>query len=188
MKQDLQITLAKTKAATTILSQLSSSEKTNVLMSLKKFLQDQKTEIFKANQKDIFAAKNTGKNEAFIDRLTFTDKNFVSMLSQVTQIAHLDDSLGEIMEKRTIADGVLLEKIRVPLGVIGIIYESRPNVTIDVFALCFKTGNACVLKGGSDAIHSNRVLINCIEKALKKHGITSDIIAFLDTTDINVGS
>src|SRR5664279_1243701 len=162
MKQDLQYTLVKTRAATTDLSQLTSTEKTRVLLTLKEILQEQKDEIFKANKKDITAAKIAGKNEAFIDRLTFTEKNFKSMLDQVTQIAQMEDSLGEIMEKRTIADGVLLQKIRVPLGVIGIIYESRPNVTIDVFALCFKSGNACVLKGGSDAIHSNRVLVNCI--------------------------
>lgn len=187
-KLDLPELLKKTKQSTPMLAQLSPAQRNDVLATLIKILKEQKEKIFTENKKDIIQAKKNGKNAAFIDRLSLTDKNFEAMVEQVEQIASSEDLLGETIEKKTIAGGVELKKIRVPLGIIAIIFESRPNVTVDVFALCFKSGNACVLKGGSDAILSNKALINCIWKALDIHGINKDVAVFLDTTDRTVVS
>jgi glutamate-5-semialdehyde dehydrogenase len=108
------------------------------------------------------------------------------MIHQTEAIARSNDPIGEIIEKRVLKNGVLLLKKRVPLGVIGIIYESRPNVTLDVAALCLKSGNACVLKGGSDCLNSNRALVSCIHQALQKTGIPKEAVTFLDTANRSI--
>src|SRR6185503_13228555 len=128
-------------------------------------------------------AQANGRNAAFINRLTFTDKTFDAMLKQVTDIARSKDVLGRILEKKKIAGGVRLEKVSVPLGVLAVIYEARPNVTIDVAALCLMSGNACVLKGGSDALKTNTILVECVHGALKKHDVPMDSVNFLATKD-----
>ena len=186
MKTDLQIILTRTKEATTIFSLLSAEQKKKILFDLADILQKHKETILIENKKDIDQALKNGRSKSFIDRLTLTDKTFSTMLEQVKQIAELPDGLGETIEERTLANGVLLKKIRVPLGVIALIYESRPNITIDAAALCLKSGNAVVLKGGSEALNTNRVLVNCIQQVLKKHNIPEEAITFLDTSDRNV--
>jgi glutamate-5-semialdehyde dehydrogenase len=183
MNQNLQSLLKTIKETTVVLGQLLPAQKKKALLSLKKILQARKVDIFVENKKDIERAGQKGKNAAFVDRLTFTDKIFASMLDSLSEIADLDDPLGEIIEQRIISNGVTFQKVRVPLGVAGIIYESRPNITIEVFALCFKSSNACVLKGGTDAIRSNRILFRCIQKALEENHITKHVVLFLDTTD-----
>src|SRR6266567_6076736 len=127
MKTDLQTILTRTKEATASLPQLSAEKKKKVLLDLIDFLQKQKTGILEANQKDIAQAQKNGRNTAFIDKLTFTEKTFSTMLEQVKQIASLPDDVGETIEERRLANGIDLKKIRVPLGVIALIYESRPN-------------------------------------------------------------
>lgn len=183
MNMDLRKLLSKTKEATRDLALISKEKKKSVLLSLKKILEERKNEVFEENVKDIEAAKKIGRNAAFIDRLSFTDKNFVGMVDSLGDIAKLSSGLGEVIEEREIENGVRLEKIRVPLGVIGIIYESRPNITVEVFALCLMSGNGCVLKGGTDAIRSNRILYKYVQEALEKNGVSKDVVCFLDTTD-----
>lgn len=182
MKFSLLNQLRATKTASTEIALLDVNTKKKIFTNLVQILKSKKEEIFLANRKDIVAAKTNGKNAAFIDRLTFSEKTFASMVQQVEEIAKQEDFLGEVVEEKTITNGVVLQKIRVSLGVIGIIYESRPNITIDVAALCIKSGNAVILRGGSDAIETNTILVACIHDALKKNSVSKDVVGFIQDT------
>jgi len=183
---DLKSLLVKTKDVSVELGKLSVKRKVEVLEELQRVLRRRKRLVLKANGVDVRQAKKNGKSAAFIDRLTFTDKIFEGMVESLGEIARLSDPVGEVIEKRTIENGVRFEKVRVPLGVIGIIYESRPNLTVEVFALCFKSGNCSVLKGGSDAINSNRILFECVQEALRKFKIDENVVLFVDSTERSV--
>jgi glutamate-5-semialdehyde dehydrogenase len=175
--------LAATKKSALYLATLALKERQAILLSLAALLAKEKKNILAANKKDVLAAKRNKKNAAFVNRLAFTPASFDSMVSQVKDIAKAKEVLGTVLEKKIIAGGVKLTKVSVPLGVIGIIYESRPNVTIDVAALCLMSGNACVLKGGSDAIHTNTILAGLVQRVLRTHKVPSAAVYFIESTD-----
>lgn len=171
------------KAAKYELQKLNAAKKNEALAEVSKVLLDNKERILLENAHDIAEANSKGLSIALIDRLRLTDERIAAMAEGLSQIAHLPDPIGEVMERIERPNGLQIEKCRVPLGVIGIIYEARPNVTVDAFGLCFKSGNAVILKGGSDAIHSNTVIASCIRQALQNCGITKDALCFVEATD-----
>ena len=133
-----------------------------------------------ANAEDVKAAKENGREAPFIDRLTLTDSRIATMIDGLKQVAALGDPVGEVVEERVLPNGLNLKRVRVPLGGIGIIYEARPNVTVDAAALCLKSGNAVVLRGGKDALNSNRVLYEIMRGAVEQAGGNGDVIGFID--------
>ena len=139
--------------------------------------------ILTENKKDVLAAKQAGLSEAMIDRLCLTDKRIKAMADGVRQIIHLADPVGEIIHGHTRPNGLQIKKIRTPIGVIVIIYESRPNVTADAAALCLKAGNAVILRGGKEAIHSNIALYKILTAALERAGLDKNGIQLVETTD-----
>ena len=139
--------------------------------------------IVAANKKDVAAGEKNGLSKALLDRLTLTPERVKAMAEGVQEIAHLADPTGEIMREWTRPNGMKIKQIRVPLGVIGIIYESRPNVTAEAGALCLKSGNAVILRGGSEAVNSNQLLVDIISKALGAAGLPADAIQFLPPGD-----
>ena len=141
---------------------------------------ENKQRMMSANAVDVAAARENGKDATFIDRLTLTDARVATMVEGVKQIIALDDPVGEIVEERTLSNGLDIKKVHAPLGVIGIIYEARPNVTVDAAALCIKSGNAVVLRGSKDALNSNRVLYEIMHGAIASLGLAADVVSFID--------
>ncbi len=139
--------------------------------------------ILEANNKDYEIAKANGMSEGLLDRLKLTHDRIVSMSEGLMQITELEDPVGEVMESFDRPNGLHIEKVRVPMGVVGIIYEARPNVTADAFGLCFKTGNAVILKGGKDAFYSNSAVTEVIREALLNENITADAIQLIENND-----
>lgn len=133
-----------------------------------------------ANAIDVEFARENGRNETFIDRLTLNDKRIATMIEGLKQIIALPDPVGEVVEDYVVPSGIEITKVRAPLGVIGIIYEARPNVTVDAAALCLKSGNGVVLRGGKDAINSNRVLYSIMKDAIESVGLDGDCVQFID--------
>lgn len=171
----------KAKKAAFSLAAVSSKDKNAMLESIASALLLNKDKIFLANKEDIENAK--GKlTDAMIDRLTLNDSRFKTMVDGVRQVESLPDPIGEITDSWINKNGLDFKKVRVPLGVIGVIYESRPNVTVDVAALCLKSGNCVVLRGGKEAINTNRVLYNVIKNALKDNNYDENIVSFIDDT------
>jgi len=140
-------------------------------------------DIRMANEKDITIAKEAGLHSALIDRLTLTDGRIAGLIADLTALADLKDPIGEIIEERTMPNGLTLSRRRVPLGVLGVIYESRPNVTIDVAALAIKTGNAVILRGGKETINSNQILVNIVRSALRRHNLPENAVQFIESPD-----
>ncbi|MCD7835373.1 MAG: glutamate-5-semialdehyde dehydrogenase [Lachnospiraceae bacterium] len=163
------------------LQKASPDEKNNVLLNAAELLCLRQTDILAANEEDIKRAEANGMHAGMIDRLMLTSARIDAMSEGLRQIAALPDCIGETMESFERPNGLLIEKRRVPIGVIGIIYESRPNVTADAFGLCFKTGNAVILKGGSDAICSNIAIVRVLREAAS--GITEDAVQLIEDTD-----
>ena len=142
-----------------------------------------KQEMLSANEKDLKIGEENGMHPGLLDRLRLTDERICGMADGLMEITELSDPIGEILERFDRPNGLHITKLRVPFGVIGIIYESRPNVTADAFGLCFKTGNAVILKGGKDAIHSNIVISEIIRETLEQEGIVKDAIQLITDTD-----
>lgn len=165
------------------LQALTTAQKNNALKLVADALVSQKDVIMEANALDIAAGEAKGMHQGLLDRLRLNEARIEAMSEGLVQITDLPDPIGEIMETFDRPNGLSISKVRVPLGVIGIIYESRPNVTADAFGLCFKTGNAVILKGGSDAIHSNRAITKVIREALKEAEINPNAIQLIDSTD-----
>lgn len=165
------------------LQTLTAAQKNKALKLVADALLAQKEAILEANAIDIAAGEAKGMHQGLLDRLRLNEARIVAMSEGLVQISELPDPIGEILETFDRPNGLLISKVRVPLGVIGIIYESRPNVTADAFGLCFKTGNAVILKGGSDAINSNRAITKVIRAALTQAGILPDAIQLIDSTD-----
>ena len=157
-------------------------EKNKGLEAVAAALEERRSEILDANAVDVEAAGRSGMKESLIDRLTLTDERLEGMSEGLRQIVALADPVGEVISMKTTPQGLQIGQKRVPLGVIGIIYESRPNVTADAFGLCFKTGNAVILRGGSDAIHSNMAIVAVIREALASCGLPEDSIQLLQDT------
>ena len=149
------------------LARLSEQKKNKVLLHVADALVAQSKMILQGNEKDILAAKESGIREAMIDRLSLTKERIEGMAEGIRQIAALPDPVGEVLETFERPNGLQISKVRVPLGVVGIIYESRPNVTADAFGLCFKAGNAVILKGGKEAIHTNIAIVDVIRQAIR---------------------
>ncbi len=138
--------------------------------------------LLAANEKDLQQAAQSGRTDAFLERLTLTDKRVLSMAQGLRDVRALPDPLGRVLSGWTRPNGLFIEKRTVPLGVIGIIFESRPNVAADAAALCVKSGNACILRGGSDAIHSNTAIVSLLRGALEKAGLPADCVSLLEDT------
>lgn len=177
----VQIGMAARKAAAKM-NRLTVREKNEGLSFVAEELVRCSQEILQANEKDIRAAKEAGMKESLIDRLALSIERIEGMAEGLRQVVGLEDPVGEVISMKTLPNGLQVGQRRVPMGVIGIIYESRPNVTADAFALCFKTGNAVILRGGSDAIHSNTAIVNVIRQALAQKGLPEDAILLLTDT------
>lgn len=180
MMQDIGM---RARAASRAMARASSEQKNQALLHIAKVVRQKAAEIQKVNQVDVERAKANGQDAAFVDRLTMTPKTIETMALGLEQIVSLDDPIGKITPLQKQASGIELGQMRVPLGVIGIIYESRPNVTIDAAALCLKSGNAVILRGGSEAIDSNTVLAQIIQEGLAAAGLPKDAVQVVMTTD-----
>lgn len=161
---------------------LSTDKKNQVLLAVADSLEQNTDSLLKANSLDVEAGKNNGMSQGLLDRLLLTDERIHGMSEGLRQIAGLEDPVGEVIGMKKRPNGLLIGQKRVPLGVIGIIYEARPNVTADAFGLCFKTGNVVILKGGSDAIHSNQAIVECIRRTLEQCEVTADAISLISDT------
>lgn len=185
---DLKAMGERAQAAKYLLQQTNTEEKNQALKAVAEGLVKNSSFILAENEKDIQAGEAAGMHPGMIDRLRLTGQRIEGMAEGLLQIAELPDPVGEVMERFERPNGLMIEKCRVPMGVIGIIYESRPNVTADAFGLCFKTGNAVILKGGSDAICSNIAVTKVIREALKQSGIPEDAVQLITDTDRAVTS
>ncbi len=162
---------------------LSTETKNEALFKVGEALIDNAREIIEANNIDVENAKKNGMHPGLLDRLTLTQSRLEAIQEGIRQVAELPDPIGEEIEHFIRPNGLKIKKVRVPMGVVGIIYESRPNVTPDAFALTFKSGNACILKGGSDCIHSNIAIVKYIRQALSECGVTPDAVQLIEDTD-----
>ncbi|MFT5549041.1 MAG: glutamate-5-semialdehyde dehydrogenase [Candidatus Azotimanducaceae bacterium] len=165
------------------LAQASPYIKNHSLHEIANVIDNQRDRIKSANLKDMTQAKSDGLDAAMLDRLLLRDDRIDAMIEGLRQVATLQDPVGEITEMEFRPSGVQIGKMRVPLGVIGIIYESRPNVTIDAAALCIKSGNACILRGGKEALNSNQAIYSCIKKGLMQAGLSEDAVQVVNTAD-----
>tara|TARA_B100001564_G_scaffold153744_1_gene129102 strand:+ start:27 stop:1295 length:1269 start_codon:yes stop_codon:yes gene_type:complete len=171
------------KQASKVLSQSSLEQKNEALQCISDQIDEHRVEILKENQKDLESAKKKSIGSALIDRLELNESRIDSMISGLKVVSDLPDPVGEIVDLDPTPSGIEVSKMRVPLGVVGIIYESRPNVTADAAALCLKSGNACLLRGGSEAILSNKIIWNCLQKGLEISGLPKECIQLVETTD-----
>lgn len=178
--------LAKTKKDAHTLAVSSAPERQAVLSNIAFLLNERREEIKEINKIDIKNAEDMELSSAMIDRLRLTDKEIDSMIKAVNEISMQKEVIGEVVSGSTRPNGLKIRKVRVPLGVAGIIYESRPNVTIDSAALCIKSGNGAVLRGGKEAVNSNKILAEIISDSLVKAGFSKDIIYFIQETDRNI--
>jgi len=176
----------KAKAASRVMARLSQNDKNNALLVVADALVANAAPIIEANTIDMDNAKKNGMSEALLDRLLLTKERLEDMAVGIRQVVSLDDPVGEVISMKQRPNGLMIGQKRVPMGVIGIIYESRPNVTVDAFALCFKTGNAVILRGGSDCIHSNIAMVKVIKEALESAGVTPDSVSLIENTDREV--
>jgi glutamate-5-semialdehyde dehydrogenase len=165
------------------LSRASSDHKNRVLIRMAGALKEQAAELISENRKDIEFAEGKGLSAALIDRLTITEKRVAQMAQGLVEVAQLPDPVGEIVRMVKRPNGMDVGRMKVPIGVIGIIYESRPNVTADATSLCLKAGNAVVLRGGSEAINSNRIIVSIMRDAARKEGLHEGVITFIDIPD-----
>lgn len=188
MNEMLELLGKKAKEAEVILRSLGSAKKNQVLEAVAEALVKNTDTLLQANAIDVENGRSNHMPEGLVDRLMLTSDRIAGMAEGLRQVAALEDPIGEVIGMKKRPNGLLIGQKRVPLGVIGIIYEARPNVTADAFALCFKTGNAVILKGGSDAIHSNEAIVNCIRTALEENGITADALQLIADTSRETAS
>ena len=173
----------KARAASRRMAAASTAEKNKALLCLADLLEAKEQEIFEANKRDLAKALENGLKESFVDRLRVTEKVLQLMAEGARQTAALPDPVGEISEMRRRPSGIQVGRMRVPLGVLGIIYESRPNVTVDAACLAIKSGNACILRGGSEAFETNRILGELVQQALTETGLPTEAVQIAPTTD-----
>ena len=176
----------KAVAAKYVLQKLTTEEKNRALRAAAAALTDGAERILEANRQDYGTAEANGMSAGLLDRLKLTAQRIHSMAEGLRQIAELEDPVGTVMESFKRPNGLQIDKVRVPMGVIGIIYEARPNVTADAFGLCFKSGNAVILKGGSDALHSNKAIVAVLQKALSHCGLPETAVQLIDSQDREV--
>lgn len=173
----------KAREASRAIAAATTGDKNRALLAIAEALQASKAELLAANAEDLQAGRDNGLDDALLDRLEITPAGFEGMLEGLRQVAALPDPCGEITDMSFRPSGIQLGKMRVPLGVVGIIYESRPNVTIDAASLCLKSGNATILRGGSEAFLSNQAIARCISQGLAKAGLPETAVQIIETTD-----
>ena len=173
----------KARAASRALAASNSGQKNQALHSIADLLDAERNTLAAENEKDLAAGRERGLSEAMLDRLELTPARMDSMIEGLRQVAALPDPVGEIFDMSYRPSGIQVGRMRVPLGVVGIIYESRPNVTADAAALCLKSGNATLLRGGSEAFHSNQAIAACIRQGLEQAGLPGDAVQVIETTD-----
>lgn len=171
------------RQASRALVKASSNKKNSALLAIADLLESSMKTLIDENDKDLKAGKERGLDDALLDRLALNEERIQGMAQGLRQIAALPDPVGEISDMNYQPSGLQIGKMRVPLGVIGIIYESRPNVTADAAALCMKSGNAAILRGGSEAINSNQAIAACIKQGLEQAGLPTDVVQVIETTD-----
>jgi glutamate-5-semialdehyde dehydrogenase len=171
------------RAGARSLAKATSGQKNEALLAMAEAIKKQAKNLIRENQKDIKFAQAKGLSKAMIDRLTLNDKRINEMAQGLAEVAALPDPVGEVLRMRQRPNGMTVGRMRVPIGVIGIIYESRPNVTADATSLCLKAGNAVILRGGSEAINSNKAIVKILRDVAGKHGIHEGAITFIDTAD-----
>lgn len=174
------------KAASRKLGNLGPEDKNRGLEAVAAALLEGEEEILSANQDDVIRAERNGMSQGLVDRLILTPERIQGIVDGLRQIIALEDPVGEVLGMKKRPNGLVIGQKRVPLGVIGIIYEARPNVTADAFGLCFKTGNAVILKGGSDALESNKAVVSWIRKGLENAGLPADAVQLITDTDREV--
>ncbi|MHB9102577.1 MAG: glutamate-5-semialdehyde dehydrogenase [Sulfuricella sp.] len=171
------------RAASRLMAKADTNAKNKALTAMASAIQRDAAKLIEANAKDLAEAREAGLEEALLDRLTLTEKGVAGMAEGLLQIAALPDPVGEITDLNYRPSGIQVGKMRVPLGVIGIIYEARPNVTADAAGLCLKSGNAAILRGGSEAIHSNQAIAACVREGLAAAGLPATAVQVIETTD-----
>ncbi len=183
VKQYMQSVGHQARAAARLMAQANTNAKNRALLAIADAILQGSAMLIAANSKDVASAKASDLDAASVDRLTLTEKTIQGMAEGLRQIAQLADPIGEISDLKYRPSGIQVGKMRVPLGVIGIIYESRPNVTADAAGLCLKSGNACILRGGSEALHSNQAIAACVQAGLKAAGLPETAVQVVNTTD-----
>ncbi len=183
VKQYMKSVGQQARAASRLMAQADTNAKNRALENIATAILLNSVKLLAENAKDVAAAKANGLDAASIDRLTLTEKTVKSMAEGLRQIAALADPIGEISDMKYRPSGIQVGKMRVPLGVIGIIYESRPNVTADAAGLCLKSGNAAILRGGSEALHSNQAIAACVYQGLREAGLPETAVQVVNTTD-----
>lgn len=178
----------KAKAAKENIRLLETARKNQILRQAAADLSAHAEEILRANEKDMEQGRKNGMSEGLLDRLLLTRERIAGIGEGLCQVADLEDPVGEVIGMKKRPNGLLIGQKRVPLGVVGIIYEARPNVTADAFGLCFKTGNVAILKGGSDAIHSNQAIVHCLRATLKDQGVEPDALLLIEDTSRETAS
>lgn len=181
MKTVLELGLAAKEAAKTVKT-ASTKEKNLALSCIAEALLKNMDDILKANEQDLVAARAAGMSDSMQDRLRLTPARIEQMADAVRQLVQMEDPIGEVLEGKRRPNGLLIEKVRVPLGVIGIIFEARPNVTVDAATLCLKAGNTVVLRGGKEAINSNKALVACMRAAIAEAGLPEDAVCLIEDT------
>ncbi|UOD49545.1 glutamate-5-semialdehyde dehydrogenase [Orrella daihaiensis] len=171
------------KSAAREMARATDAEKSKALMMIAQHIDESQTALFQANQEDLDAAVKHELSPAMVDRLRLSDKTLMTMTKGLRQVAEMVDPIGSLGNTIVRPNGMRVSQMRVPLGVIGIIYESRPNVTIDAAALCLKSGNACILRGGSEAFHTNMALAGILREAMLQTALPKDAVQLIETTD-----
>ncbi len=180
---ELQAKGAAAREAARALARLSAEVRNGAILNIADHLLEREADVLDANRKDVEAGRDAGLSEALLDRLLLHRERLEGMAADVRQVAALPDPLGEVSDMRTLPNGLQLGRKRVPLGVIAAIYESRPNVTVDIASLCLKSGNACILRGGKEAIHSNTALAVAVRDALAATGAPDNAVQLIESTD-----
>lgn len=183
IKNYMQATGKAARTASRAMARASTAVKNAALLEMARLIDAQAVDLKAANAQDVATATSKGMDAAFIDRLTLSDKAIATMTAGLRQVAELADPIGQMMNFKPLPSGINVGQMRVPLGVIGIIYESRPNVTIDAAALCIKSGNATILRGGSEAMHSNQALASIVQAGLLSAGLPAEAVQVVNTPD-----
>jgi len=183
ISHEVSLACARARAASRVLATRPREDKDAALRAMARLLGEQAPRILEANARDVAAARDAGVTGAMLDRLALDQPRLAAVADAVLQIAAQDDPVGEVLERTTRPNGLLVERVRVPIGVLAMIYEARPNVTVEASALCVKAGNAVVLRGGSEASHSNAALAIVVGDALEASGLPRDAVQVLPFTD-----
>lgn len=179
----MKINLNKIKLASLRIASINEDKRNDFLICLAEVLRKRKDEVLKANKIDIDKAIKSSLKKSFIERLIFSEKDYLKMLERINKIKTFKSGIDRVISEKKLDDGLVLKKVKVPLGVIFVIYEARPEVTIDVACLCIKSGNSVILKGGSEALFTNLALFRGIQYALEKSGLEKDVVHFISTNE-----